>query len=64
MSRRLSLNAGEISALLQAAEYVDPDTAFNLTTEGGTKMLARYDAAIAKLRAKLGRIQKSSRGEL
>lgn len=61
MSRRLSFSAGEIGAILQAAEYVDPDTAFDLTSEDGTKMLARYQLAIAKLRAKLKRIEGEKR---
>lgn len=61
MSRRLSLNAGEISALLQAADLNGDGPTFDLNTEDGTKNFARYREAIAKLRAKLGRIQKSAR---
>lgn len=61
MSTRVQLSAGEISAILQAAEHVDPDSAFDLTTEIGTKMLARYDAALSKLRAKLKRVEREKR---
>lgn len=60
MSRRFKLNAGEISAILQAAGHNGDGPAFDLKTEEGTKDFARYRMAIAKLRAKLGRIERTN----
>jgi hypothetical protein len=60
VSLRLKLNAGEIAAILHAADHIRPD-AFDLTTEDGTKNAARYRAAIMKLRAKHIRIERAAR---
>jgi hypothetical protein len=56
---RLKLNAGEISALLHAADHINA-TAFDLSTEDGTKNAARYRSAIMKLRAKHIRIERAA----
>ncbi len=60
MSRRLSLKAGEISAILHAADHDGDGPVFDLSTEDGSKMAARFQSAIAKLRAKLSRINRES----
>lgn len=64
VSLAIGLKHGEIAAMIFIADHIDAAMFFDLRTEEGTKGLARYNSAIAKLRAKHRRIEKMKKEQV